>query len=399
MRQLLANLLLTLSTAGVYIALRQYTVTHELTPHPDADTASLTAEVLSILVICLGGLAAMINVVAIMLSAREDAARRRQEADYEEERQKRGWLEIFLDPRFLNTPENIKERQKFFRSIVNPSFVWKWGLLAPSLALFVMLLVRLFDGAPVFLGDPASLDFGWKYGIDEGDEAEKSMSFTPEATSWGHAIQGVLSSLLATPVIMQGMFHLTRGRAKWLFQLAPFALTIYPAYNLIKRFVKSSDVFAGSSFANNGFEWAVGFMVGLAMGQVVTSIRICAFLFCGRRVGVCASPVEEVDEEVQPEKVDESEANNEDESEERLEIFETSFFIKMMQRFFGLLLVFTLYAAGVLYGLTWYACPEEFPECVNLSEDADEGDVPIAVEVMCVMTIVPTVVMLAGMIL
>ena len=161
-RQLFSGVLLTLSAAGVRIALGQYQVPADVTESPEADATSLTARIILILIMTFAGLASGVSLVDVIASRREDAARRREEEEYESQNKQRGWLEKFLDPRFLNTPEHIKEREKYFESIVNPSRVWKAGLLAPSLALCVMLLIRLFTGAPVFLGEPSALDFGWK---------------------------------------------------------------------------------------------------------------------------------------------------------------------------------------------------------------------------------------------
>ena len=69
-------------------------------------------------------------------------------------------------------------------------------VLAPSIALFVVLALRLFGGASNFHGIPYYLDFGWKYGLlphdrsaeADGDAlynepAEKSVAFLVEFNS------------------------------------------------------------------------------------------------------------------------------------------------------------------------------------------------------------------------
>lgn len=386
-RQLYSGVLLTFAAAAVRIALGQYTVPDDVTEGPEADATSLTGRAILSLVMTLAGLASGVSLVDVIASRREDVTRRREEEDYESKQQQRGWLERFLDPQFRNTPEHIEEREKYFESIVNPSRVWKSGLLAPSLALCLMLLIRLFVGAPVFLGDPSALDFGWKYGIDDGDEAEKNVSFTVDFNSYGHALQGFFASLLATPVVLKWLVKVSGGRLKGLFQVAPFALTIYPTYNLIKRFVKSRDAFAGSSFANNGFEWTSGFVLGLAVGQLITAITSCLFLFYFRRVDPSSAGADFVEAQETAEK------GKKDETSES-EVFEASCMVKFLQSFFGFLLVFTVYAAGVLYGLTWYSCLED-TTCVNadFAPENDGDNTPIAGGVMAVMLVVPTIIM------
>jgi hypothetical protein len=387
-RQFLSGVLLTLAAAGVHIALGQYETPDGVTASPEADATSVTARVILILIMTFAGLGSGVSLVDVIASRREDAARERKEDEYEYNQKQRGWLENFLDPRFLNTPEHIKEREIYFESIVNPSRVWKWGFLAPSLALCVMLLIRLFHGASVFLGDPSALDFGWKYGIEDGDEAEKNISFTVELNSYGHAMQGFFASLLATPVVLKWLVKVSGGRFKGLFQVAPFALTIYPTYNLIKRFVKSRDAFAGSSFANNGFEWATGFILGLAVGQFITSITSCLFLLFFRKVNPESFAADEEGQET------EDDEEKDESSDSR--VFETSWLVKFLQSSIGLLLVFTVYAAGVLYGLTWYSCLED-TTCVNadFAPETDGDKTPIAVGVMAAMMVVPTVFMVA----
>jgi hypothetical protein len=393
-RQLLSGVLLTIAAAAVYIALAQYETPDDVTASPEADATSTTAVVILLLIMTIAGLGSAVSLVDLIASRREDAARRRKEDEYHSNQKRRGWLEHFLDPQFLNTPEHIKEREKYFASIVNPSRVWKLGFLAPSLALCVMLLIRLFHGAPIFLGDPSAMDFGWKYGIDDGEDAEKSVSFTVEFNSYGHAMQGFFASLIATPVVLKWLVKISGGRFKGLFQVAPFALTIYPTYNLIKRFVKSRDAFAGSSFANNGFEWTAGFVLGLAVGQLITAITSCLFVFFFRKVNP-SSTAADVEED---EETGEDDEEKEETSDGSNDIFETSCIVTFLQSSFGLLLVFTVYAAGVLYGLTWYSCLED-TTCVNADfapESDDEGKTPIAVGVMTAMLVVPTVIMGAG---
>jgi hypothetical protein len=70
------------------------------------------------------------------------------------------------------------------------------------------------------------------------------------------------------------LFSFVRTQHKLGQMVAEYALVlvcIYPIYNLIKR-AASGDVFARSSFANNGCEWAVGVLYGLAVGLVARGV-------------------------------------------------------------------------------------------------------------------------------
>ena len=210
--------------------------------------------------------------------------------------------------------------------------------------------------------------------------------------SYGHSLQGFFASFLATPVVLKRLGNFGGGRFKGLFQLAPFALTTYPTYNLIKRFIKTRHAFAGSSFANNGLEWTSGFVLGLAVGQLITAITSCLFLFWFRRVRASTT-------ETDCEKSQETDEEETKQATYDSKVFEASCVIKMLQSFLGVLLVFTVYAAGVLYGLTWYSCLED-TTCVNaeFAPESDGDGTPIAVGVMTTMLVVPTIIMgVAGM--
>ncbi len=391
LRHLLLALLVALSAMGVRVALGSYQVPDGVTPGPEEAATSRTAQVLLILIMTFAGAAVAVNLLVTIVAVHEDNVRRRQEEHQQSTLQKRSWLTNFLDPQFLNKPKHIKQRQKFFQYLNETSRIHQWGFMAPSLALLVILLIRLFIGAPVFLGDPAALDFGWKYGINSGIDAEKSVSFTVDSNSYSHAIQGFLASLLGTPVVTKGIFRLAQRKFKGLFQIAPYVLTIYPTYNLIKRFMRAREAFAGSSFANNGFEWAAGFVVGLALGQLITAIRSFIFVLFGRQVRPCSSQDCEQgrnnDEDEGESKSDDAELTN--------EIMETSFAVKFIRFTFAILLVFTVYAAGILYGMTWYSCLTD-TTCVNASFAPEvEGEVSkLSSKVLAIMVVVPSIMMM-----
>jgi len=384
---MLLALLLTLSAMAVYISLETYPTPTGVTLSSHANASALTAKVVLSLVMALAGLATIVFLVVMVVSLREDAARERKEQAYHAREERRSWIEQFLEPRFLSTPKHIQARKEYFETLIYPSSVWKWGLFSPSLALTVIVLIRLFLGAPVFLGDPSTLDFGWESSKHQGAQTEKSASFGVNFDSYGHATQGFLASLLATPVVMKWLLQLSRGRYKGLIQVLPFLLTIYPTYNLIKRFVKTRKTFASSSFDNNSLEWASGFVLGMALGQSLTAISSMVYVLFGRKVGPCGSgDVENNRKENHDEDENGPDSTQGDENE-----LETSCAVSTIQRLFGLLLLFTVYAAGVLFGITWHACAPG-AQCVNANHTGHK----VSAEVLSIMIIVPTVMQVLG---
>jgi len=137
-------------------------------------------------------------------------------------------------------------------------------LLFGGVVLVIQLSIRLLCAAS-FGGTIASFDFGLK--CTAADAAlnatcDPNMAFTPEFNSFGHCIQGSLALLLLpvaeTAAAAVGVEDLVRS-------LVCF-VAAYPIYNMVKRGVKHPAGFAASSFANNGGEWAMGFLLGLSTG-------------------------------------------------------------------------------------------------------------------------------------
>jgi hypothetical protein len=54
-----------------------------------------------------------------------------------------------------------------------------------------------------------------------------------------------------------------------MFDMLLLIVWVYPCYNAVKRIVKSSDTFSTSSYGNNSFEWACGFLIGLSLGFLI----------------------------------------------------------------------------------------------------------------------------------
>ena len=81
-------------------------------------------------------------------------------------------------------------------------------------------------------------------------------------------VQGCLSILLL-PAIEDACAR--AGRRAEARALSCF-VAIYPLYNILKRAILHARSFAASSFANNGAEWAIGFLLGLAAGHALAGV-------------------------------------------------------------------------------------------------------------------------------
>ncbi|KAL7577333.1 hypothetical protein ACA910_002070 [Epithemia clementina (nom. ined.)] len=286
----------------------------------------------------------------------------------------------------------------------------RFFLLSPSVALFLVTVVRLFVGAENFEGDPYYLDFGWKYGLlphnrtvdTDGNElynepAEKSIAFVVEFNTYAHSAQGFFSALLAFPVISS--FFIRNKPSRWVFLwtvwknivlLAPWALSLYPSYNLVKRFAKARQAFAGSSFGNNGFEWSAGFVLGLAVGGFITAVALFLFIVRAQQDDESDSEDDGEEEEAQSNwcwntgnnnsrnsNRHQDNNNNKPESEstngEKVVLVQENkpfILVKMLQVLLGVVLLFTVFAASVLFADTWHGCLDDSPDdCVNYSDD------------------------------
>lgn len=262
--------------------------------------------------------------------------------------------------------------------------VWKSGVVGPSLALFALLSLRLFLGAPVFEGDPPSLDFGWKYGVtaegneDYQDDIEKSIAFTPEFNSYGHAVQGFLASLFGSSYNLGGPLR----------NLFPYLMTLYPTYNLVKRFLGAGDAFAGSSFSNNGFEWAAGFALGLAVRHAFFALKLLVFVPLSWKGDVL---LDESDTASFGEYQKESGKGKNGRNTRLPAGGDDSQNVSAMTRFVQYLLAFsltaTVFAAAILFGATWNSCLEE-TTCVN-AESQDQDVDGFSIKILTVMTVVP----------
>jgi len=161
-----------------------------------------------------------------------------------------------------------------------------------GVSLMLIVVCRLVFGANHFVGYAPTLDFGPKYG-DPSNNAVANIAFELEFNSVGHCLQGILASALVFPAVTGALTRLvTSGRSEssgrlifatpstWMLvivELLAGLMTIYPSYNFIKRIMTYPESFASSSFMNNAFEWALGFLFGISLGCLITAFTRTKF--------------------------------------------------------------------------------------------------------------------------
>lgn len=140
-----------------------------------------------------------------------------------------------------------------------------------------------------FGGHAPNLDFGIKGGKDEAN-----LAFTVGMSTAGHFLQGLLASFVSFPAVAGCLAKsVTRIRTSttapyWILErphlstlvflpLLSACMTVYQSYNLVKR-MYYYDNFSRSSYWSNGLEWAMGYVVGVVLGRLVTKVVVAIVL-------------------------------------------------------------------------------------------------------------------------
>lgn len=248
-------------------------------------------------------------------------------------------------------------------------------MFSSGISLFVLLMIRLVAGALHFRGYPPLLDFGPKYG-DPSDDAESNIAFENEFNSYGHCIQGILSSLLAFPAVAGALARATvcGGESKGILYSVPRVriialveataamMTFYPGYNFLKRAILHPDTFATSSFTNNGMEWAMGFILGLSFGMLASAV-IRKKLVSGYLLNPAFTKKQLIfrknyDKALVYGKYDE------------YPVSECSvWMIFAVQMILGFFFTFSVYGSAIFTGHTWNRCEDNSNECLNFDAD------------------------------
>jgi hypothetical protein len=255
----------------------------------------------------------------------------------------------------------------------------------PSIALFLIILLRLAAGADNFGGNPGKLDFGPKNGVSDN---EGNIAFVNEFNTYGHCLQGALAAMFAFPAVSGIVTQILTCRYKewWaecnkpLWSLLKFtaaAMSIYPIYNLFKRFIEHGDTFAASSFCNNGLEWTCGFMAGLAFGNLITVVIRLAMT---RKMRQNGQEMHQVLERL--------DGQSWVLGTQAAPGFQPK--LNVVQFLIGMALIFTAFAAAALIGLTWHSCIEgSDDDCINYSPEG------VPTDVLATFLMIPSVVIVA----
>ena len=243
-------------------------------------------------------------------------------------------------------------------------------VFSSGISLFLLLAFRLVYGAEHFRGYPPLLYFGPKYG-DPSEESVSSIAFENEFKSYGHCVQGIIASMLVFPAVVGALSRTLRregenkgiifsnpsGSFMALSELTASCMTIYPSYNFVKQAILHYKVFATSSFTNNGMEWAMGFILGISLGLLVS-----AFIRKTIIRGHIDNPTttrnlffrKDHNRELIYGKFDEYPMNE-----------AVVWVIFMVQILLGFLLTFSVYGASILLGHSWNSCEDQTDSCLN----------------------------------
>ena len=403
---LLGPLLHALGSMAMFLALRMFDVpepSYELDEAAVANSpaASTTATMLVFFIMGFSVLAIGVQVAIHCRLAQVRREKAEADREYAEAEAERSLWERFFVPHFRPVNESTTDKLS-----------WRWShrarglLLAPAVSLFLILVLRLFVGAADFEGVPENLDFGWKYGlvphdreVEDGNDglynepAEKSIAFVVEFNSYGHAMQGFFAAFLAFPAVARilrrplGSLACCGRLGRNLVDLAPFGLSLYPTYSLLKRYIKAGEAFAGSSFTNNAFEWAAGFIMGLALGDLLTALALWRSVSDDLEKRSKDDTERDTSSDSEQESVsppwwkfweeDKTDTpSDKNEQEDRKLKQGPTCCIGMLQRGLGILFQLTVFASAVLFGLTWHDCLDDSPDlCINAKEDGDD-DIP-----------------------
>lgn len=245
--------------------------------------------------------------------------------------------------------ESVQARNEYIdESDILKLDMYSFQVVLPTvISVSIVLTIRLF-AIEHFATVPIQLNFGPKY-----DGSEDNVSFVKgDANSYGHWIQGVLAGILLFPAvtgtIVRGLKSETRSTMAFVFlDILAACMTIYSSYNFIKRMVRSADVFATSSFANNATEWILGVSVGASLGFCATAMYKY-YVIAMKPDSTIPKKMKTIFDELS--------------MKEKIVLLG----IRIPK---GLLLLMTAFSSGLMIALSWNNCEDNSQDCVNYSPD------------------------------
>ncbi len=199
------------------------------------------------------------------------------------------------------------------QSVMRPSTSIITLLYGSSFTLTIVFLIRLFS-VKQFGGYPQNLDYGPKISKN-GPAGDTNIALEEfDFDTFAHFIQGVLSAFLSFPAVVGFLSNISTKVIRFVrickrrsssdaggnvdtntagcfssillekpclaslsfLQLLCTCLTYYPFYSMIKRLRYSS--FSQTSHLNNSTEWCAGFILGISLGSLVSSLIIHQFI-------------------------------------------------------------------------------------------------------------------------
>jgi hypothetical protein len=144
-------------------------------------------------------------------------------------------------------------------------------IMCGALSLYLQYHVRLL-WAGAFGGDVGSFDFGLDCDDNDEEGCQQDLAFGMGTETFGHWLQG-FGAILFFPALNHVMHHYfeenVAKKARTFKDFTAPWVCAYGVYNFCKRAIKSPECFAVSSHANNGAEWACGFLMGILAGLAI----------------------------------------------------------------------------------------------------------------------------------
>lgn len=229
---------------------------------------------------------------------------------------------------------------------------YAFQVLLPSvLSCGIIIMIRLL-AITHFATIPVQLNFGPK-----SDGSYDNICFYQgDVNSYGHWIQGLLAGSLLFPAIKGNITRCIRSdtwdrHALLFLEIVASCMTIYSSYNFIKRLVRSSDVFATSSFSNNGLEWIIGVTVGTCVGMVITSMYKYYTIITNPNYLISMRMKTDISSLPLKGKI-------------------VLLGIRIPK---GLLLLMTAYSCGLMIAISWNTCENDAEDCINYSPNNPNG--------------------------
>ena len=270
------------------------------------EVSYLTGFVLGIVVWMLSTAALFVHVLCIRRMRFENQIAHNFDQQHANKQPDLSFWEWYFYPELVPVPSQRRSKVVLHFATVYQRVRWPAAtrrfVLAPSLALLGILTIRLLVDVKYFHSNPAFLDFGWKNGYSPEQEelnqannvfvnkeeesvgessassfvsVERVIAFSVDYMTYIHALLGLTGALMAFPVVQELLSFPKGTRPVWPFfvHVGPLVCSLYSiTYQFAALASKSPRTFATSLYCRYALEWTVGFLVGMAIGNVWTAV-------------------------------------------------------------------------------------------------------------------------------